>query len=185
MRLFHLTKFKYPKLLLLIAFIVLSYFIFSDSNVQSFILSLGNLGYLGIFIAGMFFTFGFTTPFAIGFFVISNPDNIFLAALIGGLGALIFDLIIFKFVRFSLMDEFKRLEKTKPIKEVSFLIESNLSHKIRIYLLYAMAGVIIASPLPDELGILMLGGLTKIKISHLALISFLMNTIGVLILLLV
>ena len=51
--------------------------------------------------------------------------------------------------------------------------------------MYAVAGLIIASPLPDEAGIILLAGLTKIKASILAPISLAMNTLGILILLLI
>src|SRR3989344_289257 len=84
---------------------------FHNDFVQSIVISLGELSYLGIFIAGLFFSFGFTTPFAIGFFLTVGAENIFIAALIGGCGALISDILIFKLIRFSFMDEFKRLEK--------------------------------------------------------------------------
>lgn len=62
-----LFRFGYPKLFLLVVFSVLAYFIFSNDGVMNYVSSLGDLGYLGIFIAGICFSFGFSTPFAIGF----------------------------------------------------------------------------------------------------------------------
>lgn len=180
-----LFKYRYPKLTLLIVFSILAYFVFSDYRVGGFISNLGELKYLGIFIGGLLFSFGFTTPFAIGFFVIANPDNILLSALIGGFGAFISDLFIFKIIRFSFMDEFRRLEKTKPLKEIIDLAEKDLSYRFRHYLLYVVAGIIIASPLPDELGVTMLAGLSHIKPWAFSLISFTMSSIGILIMLLI
>jgi uncharacterized membrane protein YdjX (TVP38/TMEM64 family) len=49
--------------------------------------------------------------------------------------------------------------------------------------MYAFAGILIASPLPDEAGVIMLAGLTKIKTWALAIISIILNTIGILIML--
>ena len=49
--------------------------------------------------------------------------------------------------------------------------------------MYAFAGILIASPLPDEAGVTMLAGLTKISVKSLALISFILNTLGIIILL--
>jgi uncharacterized membrane protein YdjX (TVP38/TMEM64 family) len=175
--------FKYPKLAGLLLAIILAYAIFSNSAVQDFVLSLEAKGYIGAFIAGMFFTFGFTSPFSAGFFIILNPENIWLAGIIGGFGAMLTDLVIFKFIRFSFMDEFKRLEKTNIMKRISGLIESTIGHKIKVYLLYAFAGILIASPLPDEAGVIILAGLTKIKPKALAMICFICNTIGIIILL--
>jgi hypothetical protein len=153
--------------------------------VQDYVANLGSIGYLETFIAGMLFSFGFSTPFAIGFFLIAKPENIFLAALIGGAGALISDLLIFKLIRFSFMDEFKRLEKTTAIKEINHLLNSRWIYKIKIYLLYIFAGLVIASPLPDELGVSMLAGLTKIKTHILVIVSFIMNSLGIFIMLLI
>jgi hypothetical protein len=125
-----LLKFKYPKLLGFAFAIVLAYWIFSNQAVAGFFSGLGNgLGYVGAAIAGFFFSFGFTTPFSIGMFLTLAPKNIFLAAIIGGTGAMLADLLIFNFVRFSFMDEFKRLERTSVMREASRLIEYSLGQK--------------------------------------------------------
>jgi uncharacterized membrane protein YdjX (TVP38/TMEM64 family) len=152
---------------------------------MNYVSSLGDFGYFDIFIAGICFSFGFSTPFAIGFFIISNPSNILLAALIGGLGALVSDLLIFKIIRFSFMDEFKRLKKSRPIVEVDRMLDSHWIHGVKNYLLFVFAGLVIASPLPDELGVSMLAGLTRIKVYLLAIISFIMNSFGIFIMLLI
>jgi uncharacterized membrane protein YdjX (TVP38/TMEM64 family) len=177
--------FPYRKLLLLLILAIFAYILFRNSNVQGFVSSLGKLEYLGIFIAGMLFTFGFTTPFAIGFFIILDPINPFLTAIIGGLGALLGDLLIFSVIRFTFIDEFKRLEKTRVIRGIRNEIKMHFSHKARLYILYALAGILIASPLPDEAGVIMLAGLTHIKVSKMAIISFIFNTIGILIMCLI
>lgn len=174
-----LFKFKYPKLFLLILFSITAYVVFSDARIQALVVSLGELSYLGIFIAGLCFSFGFSTPFAVGFFLIAQPENLWLAALVGGMGALISDLLIFKLIRFSFMDEFERLEKTALVRKVSDVLSTKPLHKVKIYLLYLFAGIVISSPLPDELGVSMLAGLTRINIHTLAAISFVMNTFGI------
>ncbi|MBI2630364.1 hypothetical protein HYW76_04650 [Candidatus Pacearchaeota archaeon] len=178
-------KLRYPKITIFVIMIIFAYFIFRNQEVNNFISHLGNIGYLGVFIAGLLFSFGFTTPFAIGFFVVLNPENILLAGIIGGFGALISDMIIFKFVRFSFSKEFSKIKKSKLIRETEKIIENNLSKKIQIYLLYAIAGFIIASPLPDEAGITILAGMTKIKQIDIAKIGFVFNTLGIIILLMI
>ncbi|MBP7708585.1 hypothetical protein KA107_02775 [Candidatus Pacearchaeota archaeon] len=180
-----LFKFKYPKIGLLIICMILAYFVFSNTVVANFFNQHISERYLFYFLFGILFTFGFTTPFAVGFFIISNPENIFLAAIVGGLGALLADLLIFKIIRFSFMEEFNRLKKTKQFK---FLIRHTILHlpnRIRVYLLYALSGLVIASPLPDELGIIMLAGLSDIKLKYLAAVSFIFNTLGILIMILI
>lgn len=161
----------------------IAYIVFSDPRVGGFVNSLGNYGYLGNFVAGMLFSFGFTTPFAVGFFLVYKTNNILLTAIIGGIGALISDLLIFKIVKFSFINEFRRLKRTERIQELNWLINYEFGHKIRNYLLFIFAGMVIASPLPDELGVIMLAGLTKIRIKSFMIISFLFNTLGIYIML--
>ena len=178
-----LFKFKYPKILGFALIAILSYLVFSNADVQSYFSHLNNWGYFGAFIAGTLFTFGFTAPISVGIFILLNPENIWLAGILGGFGAMLGDLVIFQFIRFSFMDEFKRLEKTRPIKAASYLIDKFLGQKIKVYLLYAFAGIIIASPLPDEAGVMMLASITRIKIEVLAIISLIANTMGILVIL--
>jgi len=176
-------RITYPKLALLAISIVVAYYIFTIPKFSLFLDSLDGMGYIGVFIAGLLFSFGFTTPFAIGLFATLNPENIPLASLIGGIGALISDIIIFRLIKLSFMDEFKRLQKTSPFKMLTHAVENNLAKKIRIYGLYVLAGFIIASPLPDEIAISMFAGITTIEVKRLALISFIMNTLGIMLIL--
>jgi len=183
LRIKSLFKFRYHKIALLVLTIIASYLFFTHPSSSPFLSYLENYGYLTVFIAGILFSFGFTTPIAIAIFLSIHPSNIILAAILGGVGAMLSDLLIFKIIRVSLADEFTLLEKTKPLLAISSLIKKSLPHKIRVYILYAFAGIIIASPLPDELGVTMLAGLTQIKAKVLSIISFICNTLGILILL--
>ncbi len=178
-----LTRFKYRKLSLFVLLLIAAYFIFSIPQVDLFVSSLGEFSYLGAFFGGLLFSFGFTTPFAIGFFLNLAPANIFTTAIIGGAGALISDLLIFRVIRFSFADEFNRLKRENLFKEFSSLINHTIGKKIKSYLALAFAGFLIASPLPDEAGITILAGVTKIKEWEIGVISFVFNTIGILILL--
>ena len=176
-----LFRFKYPKLAILGICIVVAYFVFSMNPVKEFMNSAGE-NYFGVAIAGFLFSFGFTTPFATGAFVTMNPQNVFLSAIIGGFFAMLADLTILGIIRMSFMDEFKKLKKTKTIKTfVSF--EPNWNKKIKHYFLYAFAGIVIVSPLPDELGVSMLVWLGRIKPLPLAIITFAANTIGIFVML--
>src|SRR3989344_1417020 len=176
-----LFKFKYPKLTILAICIVAAYFVFSLESTKEFMAFLGTK-YFGVAIAGFLFSFGFTTPFAIGAFVTMNPQNVFLSAIIGGFFAMLADLTILGIIRMSFMDEFKKLKKTKTIKTfVSF--EPNWNKKIKHYFLYAFAGIVIVSPLPDELGVSMIMWLGKIKPLPLAIITFVANTLGIFVIL--
>jgi hypothetical protein len=176
-------KFHYPKLTILVLCIILSYFIFSNPKFTVWMNYLDGLTYLSSFIAGLFFSYGFSTPFAVGFFLKLNVVNPIPVALVAGLGALISDLIIFKLIRLSMMGEFNRIKKAKPFRIINYFLKETITSSLMSYILALLAGIILASPLPDELGISILAGLTRIKIYKLAVISYICNTLGILIML--
>jgi len=174
-KIFH---FKYPKLVILILCIIAAYIIFTNKNVVQYI-PLTSTGYLTVFIGGLLIAFGFSAPFGVGFLISSSPTSILLGALIAGIGATISDLIIFKFIKVSFTGEFKELEKTKTIQKIEKVIKKNKSILIKHYLLYVFAGILIATPLPDEVGVSMLASLTTINPKKLAIISFILHTIAI------
>ncbi len=180
-----LFKPKYPKLTILLMSVILAYYIFSNPAIAEKILKLESLGYLSYIIFGALFTFGFTTPFAVGFFFIANPPNIVIASILAGIGAFLADIIMFNWVKFFFLEEFNKLERGHPVKDLNKLIKRSLPLKIKNYLLYVFIGIIIASPLPDEIGVTLLAGLTETKIKIFAALTFVLHTLGVLAILLI
>src|SRR3989344_2574126 len=130
----------------------------------------------GSFIAGMFFTSVFTAvPATVTLGEIAIINSVLWTAFFGGIGAVIGDLIIFRFVRdaFSehIMDFMRHRHKGRFFKAL---------HKIKFlkWLTLFVAAIIIASPLPDELGIALLG-FSKMKIYVFVLFSFTFNFLGI------
>lgn len=178
-----LVAFKYPKLFLLFLFIALTYYLFNQSGVSSFISNLNPNNYFIILLGGILLSLGFSAPFAIGFFLLLQPESILLAILVGGFGAMLGDMLIFKAIKNSFIDEFKELERKKIIRKIEKIVEKNKNVLIRHYLLYIFAGIIMVTPLPDEIGISMLAGLTTINPMKLAIISFILHSIAIFLLL--
>jgi len=174
-----LVSFKYPKLFFLLVSIIIAYFIFSRVETSNFVNELGHLNYIGTFIAGILIAFGFTAPFSVGFFITSTPSNLFLATIIGGLGATFGDMIIFKTIKFSFMNEFNELKKTKTIRKIRKIAHGHKYLLIKHYLFYIFAGIIIATPLPDEVGVSMLAGLSTINPRKLAVVAFILHTFAI------
>ena len=179
-----LWKFPYPKLFALITCIILAYILFQSSGITSWLEKINDLSYLGVFVAGVLIAFGFTAPFAIALFLMMEPSNIFLAAIIGGIGSTLTDVLILRWIRFSLLDEFHKIRKSHIAKKIRQIVNNNVQIKVKHYLLYVFAGIVIASPLPDEIGVTMLAGLTVIKENKLVWISFVLHTLATLVLLL-
>ena len=136
---------------------------------------------LAAFIAGMFFTSVMTTAPAMAMLgTLSLHGNPALVALIGGLGAVCGDYLIFAFVRDRLGDDFAYLIKRTGTPRF-FKIFHRKSFR---WVLPFAGGLIIASPLPDELGLAMLG-LARMRTSRFIALSFVFNSIGILIIALV
>jgi len=175
----HFFRLKHPKTILLILFFVLAYFIFTNDKVADIISVVSSQGYIGFFIAGLFFAFGFTAPLSAGFFIISNPSNPWIAAA----GAMVCNILVFHFIKFSFKNEFNDLKKSKALIKIEKIIDSKLNHKIRLYLLYSIIGFLIMSPLPDEAAMILTAGIKKINVFFLAKFSLILHFIGILALL--
>ena len=168
---------KYPKFLLLFITFLIAYLLFYSKDYAPFRDFIAGLGYSGTFVAGIMFTYGFTVaPATAVFLILAQHQNIYLASLIGGLGALIGDLFIFSFIRRSFADEIRRLSREKIVK----YFNGRLPGRLKEYLLPAVAGFVIASPLPDEIGVAMLAASKIISIKLFSIVSYVLNTLGIL-----
>jgi len=171
-----LSKIKYPKFLVLILAFAAAYLLFSSRNFLPFQDILFSLGYIGTFFAGFFFTYGFTAaPATAILLILAKEQNIILAGFIGGFGALVGDLLIFKFVRHSFAEEIEKIRKERIFRD----IKSKIPFFIRRYLFPVFAGFIIASPLPDEIGVSLLSATTRIQTKIFSILSYILNTAGI------
>jgi len=169
-------KIKYPKFALLLLTFVIAYALLSWRSTLPFQDVLLSLGYFGAFILGIFFAYGFTAaPATVFLLMLAKDYNIFLFGLIGGLGALTADLFLFTFIRSSFADEIKKASNEKVVKKFSHMIHGHLKK----YVVPALAGFIIASPLPDEIGVCLLAT-SKISPRAFSVLSYLLNTLGIL-----
>src|SRR3989338_283651 len=79
---------------------------------QDLITSTQEVRFIGSFIAGIFFTSVFTTaPAIVALGEIAYANSVISTALLGGMGALVGDLIIYKFVRDRLSEHLMELIK--------------------------------------------------------------------------
>lgn len=135
------------------------------------------LEWLGSLVAGVFFTSIFTAaPSVVTLGAIAQDNSILATAFFGGIGAMLGDLIIFRFVRDRLSEHLTELVRQKGgSRRLRALIRLRLFR----YLTILFGGLIIASPLPDEIGISLLG-ISKIKTPAFLLLSFCLNFLGIL-----
>lgn len=157
--------------------IIIAIFLAKTHILVDILTSTQSLEMVGSLVAGMFFTSVFTTaPAAVTLGELAQVNSIFLIAFFGALGAALGDLIIFKFLndRFSrhLLELLKKKGGKKRIKHL-------LSLKYFKWFTFLLGGLIIASPLPDELAIVLLG-FSKMRPSWFIPFSFVANFIGIL-----
>jgi uncharacterized membrane protein YdjX (TVP38/TMEM64 family) len=136
---------------------------------------LGNVGYLGVFVAGVLLVSTFTAPTGIAMLLILTkqyaPIEIVLLA---GAGTVVSDVLIFYFVRDNLANELEDLYKQFGGSHLTHIFHS----KHFRWTLPVIGTFIIASPLPDELGVSLLS-ISKMKLPQFILTSFCLHSLGI------
>ena len=179
----HISKNPYTNLerdLLIICFSVLiAFLLIRFGVVQDLVSSVNELKIIGSFIAGFFFTSAFTiAPAAIALTEISQSTSPVTVAFWGALGSLVGDLVIYLFVRDRFSDDLIEVLHTfKNERKIRNFFKKGFFR----WLSPVLGALIIASPLPDELAIALMG-ISKVRMSLFIPIVFVMSFFGILIL---
>jgi hypothetical protein len=157
--------------------IILAFILVRIGMIEELVQMTKPVAFLTEIFAGILFTSTFTTPLAIVTFLELGREgfNPYLTAVIAGVGAVVGDVIIYKFVKDDLTEDLKILSKGMR----KTLIGKVLKSKLFVWLTPVLGALIIASPLPDELGVGLLG-LTKLDPRVFVIISYSLNTLGIL-----
>lgn len=138
---------------------------------------LNDFQWLGIIFAGMLFTSVFTTATSIVLLAtFAQTTSPLILAVFGGFGAMIGDYIIFRFVKDRISEDFKYLFSFSKRQRILAIFKT---HLFKFFVPF-IGALIIASPLPDEIGIVMLG-MSKVNNRLFLSISYVMNGTGILI----
>jgi hypothetical protein len=142
---------------------------------QSVLAQTGEATVWASLVAGLFFTSLITTAPAIAVLgELSLEANLLLVALVGALGAVAGDYLIFIFVRDRVSQDAAYLLRGPRFRRMFHIFRQ--PHFRRV--LPVVGAVIIASPLPDELGLALLG-FSRIDRRYFFAISYTMNFIGI------
>lgn len=130
---------------------------------------------LSILVVGLFFTSTFTiAPAAVALIHLSNYAPLSEIVLFGAIGAMIGDSIMFFFIRDRFADDI--------INSIRPSIKKHIAHSFHFGFLKwispLVGALIIASPIPDEIG-LGLMGISKVRTVVLLPVAFVMNALGV------
>lgn len=159
--------------LIFIISILLGIIILRSETLHAVILHLGSLDYIGAFLAGAFWVTSFTViPSSAVLLILADAVNPIFLALTAGFGAMIGDYIIYRFFRAETDNVSKEVTKNHH-----FIKKLTKFKSIR-WLAIIVGAFIIASPLPDELGIALLG-ITKIEPKKFLPLSFALNSLGI------
>lgn len=168
-------SYKYKNLTFFVFSVLLAVFISRFEAFHSFLLQLGDFGYLGAFIAGMLFVSTFTLATgAVILLVLAERLSPIEIGIVAGLGAVVGDLTIFRLIKDNLLDEITPLYNAFGGKHVTSVFHS----KYFSWTLPVIGAIIIATPFPDEIGVSLLG-ISKMKTYQFLLLSFILNAIGI------
>ncbi len=158
--------------------VVITIVIYQLSLLEHILQLLLQLGPLGPLIAGAFFVP--TVTIATGGSLLSSlseTQNIAYVALWGGLGGAIGDFLFFHIIK-NIRRRLSRDTGSHKIVSIPHIF-SRIEHSpLGRFMLPALGAIIIASPLPDEIGIALLG-ISNMKRFYFFLLSFTLNTIGI------
>ena len=155
--------------------IAVAVFFVKTGVADKLITSLDGLKWLGIVIAGLFFTSIFTSaPSVVLLGVFAEDSSLFVVAILGGLGAVIGDFIIFSFVKNRVSKNLELMLASSPKSRIPLIFKKELFK----FFLPLLGAIIIASPLPDEIGVTMLG-VSKMSKKRFILLTFILNSIGI------
>ncbi len=169
------SHWHYKNTTLLILSLILFFFLADTPYVKDSIHFIGSFGYIGAFITGILFVSIFTVaPAAVVLYFLADHLNPLLVALFAGMGAVIGDYLIFRFLRDRVFDELTPLFLKNGGNKLVKLFKTPYFG----WLLPFVGAFIIASPFPDEIGIGLLGA-SRLKSWQFLILSFLLNSIGI------
>ena len=144
-------------------------------SVERFIEATRNFQIFTSIVGGMFFTSVLTiAPASVALVAISQSMPGFLVAFWGACGAAIVDYILLSFVRNGVERDVEGLMKPALRRKVISLFHFGFLKWVVIVL----GAFMIMSPLPDEIGIALLG-FSKIRPRHLFLLTFVLHFFGI------
>ncbi len=164
--------------ILIIGVSILVTVLLAKSGLISYILGIeGFLKPVAILIGGALFTTVFTiAPASLGLIEIGQSTPAVVVALIGGLGAMVVDIIMASFVRKDIAKDLGAIRIKRFSLKWHFV--SLFHFGFLKWLSFLLGLAVIASPLPDELGLFFIG-ISKVNPKYLPLLFFVANFVGI------
>src|SRR5258708_4248025 len=164
--------YHYKLLLLFVCGIILAFALYKSNLLDFFLSHLGMYAYLGAFIAGIFFASTITIATAILMLIsLAHYLTPIQISIVAGLGAVVGNYLIFLFINEEITQHIRSFYKTKKRKKY-FKKFKPYAH----WVIPSLGILILASPFPDEIGILLLS-IFNMKTYQFLLLSFVLKFI--------
>jgi uncharacterized membrane protein YdjX (TVP38/TMEM64 family) len=167
---------RFKHLTISVVGIIIAIILSQNEQLHAFLAHLGSLGYIGAFIAGILFVSTFTVATAaLILLILAETLHPIEIGLIAGCGAVVGDITILRFVKDNLTNEisdiYNHVDRKKHLKKL-------FHSPYFAWMLPILGAIIIASPLPDEVGVSLIG-ISKMRTIPFMIISFILNSIGI------
>lgn len=170
----HWHNWHYKNTTLLVVSLVIFFYLAKTPAVDSLIREAGTMGYIGAFVAGIFFVSTFTVaPAAVVLYHLAEQLHPVEVAILAGIGAMVGDYIIFRLMQDKIFKELRPLFRKFGRPYLTIFKSPHFA-----WLLPFFGAFIIASPFPDEVGVGMMG-LSKIKRWQFFGLALVLNTVGI------
>ncbi len=172
-----LRGWRYRNTFMLVLSIVVLVLVLQSAQVRDWLDGLYQYGYIGAFVAGIFFVSTFTVaPAGVVLFSLGAHLHPILLAFTAGIGAVVGDYLILRFFKDKVYEEVRPLFA----RFRGSYIEGIFKTPYFAWLIPVIGAAVIASPLPDEIGVGLLGS-SKLPTWQFVVLTFTLNTLGILI----
>ncbi|MFH0873929.1 MAG: hypothetical protein V1846_03810 [Candidatus Komeilibacteria bacterium] len=161
---------------IIILSILVAIFLVQTGAIHHFVALFKGQYVLSSLVAGFFWSSMFTIAPAVAVLGdLSNSYPLWQIALFGAIGSVVCDAIIFRFVKDDVDEDLLYIFNLQPHRRLRHIIKTKVFH----WILPLLAGLIIASPLPDELAMAVIG-FTKVNKKVFTVITFIFSFFGIL-----
>lgn len=151
-----------------------AYVIFVLLHRSNIIQIIGPFRSVAALISGMFFTSVFTAaPGGAMLITLAETMNPLVVSILGGVGAMFGDIILMLMIQQGANQSISLLPDRRIVKIIGVL-----RHTRYRFMLTVLGAIVVASPLPDELGLALMG-LSRTPLWAVFLLAFLFNTVGI------
>lgn len=161
---------------IVIVSVLVAWWMVESQSVQALLSRLAGVNHLTTFVAGLLFTSVFTAAPSVALLSeLAREQSLWSLAVIGGVGAMCGDFVLYLFVRDRVSKDLAYVAKQPKARRYMRLLSTSLPR----FLWPLIGALVIASPLPDEIGVMLLG-LSKVRQRVFLPLVFVLNGVGIL-----